>query len=114
MGIRKKEADEEEERKKLEGTKVTIESFLAWKKEFDDERLSKMDSKERERRKGGKLNGRELFARDATLNDSDIKFLADSGDTAVTVDESLFEDLDDLELDEDSEDDPDYKPGDSD
>ena len=28
---------------------------------------------------------------DNTLNDSDIKFLESTGDTAVTVDESLFE-----------------------
>jgi len=28
---------------------------------------------------------------DTTLNDSDIKFLAAAGDTAITVDESLFE-----------------------
>ncbi len=33
--------------------------------------------------------------------------------TAVTVDESLFEDLDDLDLeDEDEDEDPDWKPGD--
>ena len=29
--------------------------------------------------------------RDKSLNDSDIKFLEQAGDTAVTVDESLFE-----------------------
>ena len=28
---------------------------------------------------------------DTTLNDSDLKFLAAAGDTAITVDESLFE-----------------------
>ena len=35
--------------------------------------------------------GRELFMTDTTLNESDLKFLAEAGDTAVTVDESLFE-----------------------
>ena len=54
-------------------------------------------------------SGRELFLTDTTLNDSDVKFLAETGDSeAVTVDESLFEDLDDLDL-EDS-DDPDFCP----
>jgi len=106
---RRKEAEEEEERKKLEGTKVTIESFLAWKAEFDRERLEKKGAKEKVGKE--KLSGRELFMQDTTLNDSDIKFLADTGDTAVTVDESLFEDLDDLDLDDES-DDPDWNPGD--
>jgi len=110
--VRKKDLEDEEERKKLEGTKVTIESFLAWKAEFDEERLAKLDKKEREKKKSDKLNGRELFLRDATLNDSDIKFLASAGDTAVTVDESLFEDMDDLDLEDEESDDPDYNPGD--
>ncbi len=37
------------------------------------------------------ISGRELFMTDKSLNDSDIKFLETTGDTAVTVDESLFE-----------------------
>jgi hypothetical protein len=35
--------------------------------------------------------GKELFQTDKSLNDSDIKFLANTGDVAITVDESLFE-----------------------
>jgi len=104
---RKKDLEDEEERKKLEGTKVTIESFLSWKAEFDEERLRNKDKVI----KGSKLTGRELFMTDKSLNDSDIKFLETTGDTAVTVDESLFEDLEDLDLDEDLEDDPDWNPG---
>nr|ALS04740.1 RWD domain-containing protein 1 [Pseudodiaptomus poplesia] len=108
---RKQELEEEEERKKLEGTKVTIESFLAWKAEFDREQLEKKISKEKSSK--DKLSGKELFRQDKTLNDSDIKFLANTGDVAVTVDESLFEDLDDLDLeDEEESDDPGWKPGD--
>ena len=42
--------------------------------------------------------GRELFMTDKTLNESDLKFLADAGDTAVTVDESLFEVRDKISL----------------
>eukprot|EP00088_Acartia_fossae_P021836 TRINITY_DN23207_c0_g1_i1.p1 TRINITY_DN23207_c0_g1~~TRINITY_DN23207_c0_g1_i1.p1 ORF type:complete len:243 (+),score=71.54 TRINITY_DN23207_c0_g1_i1:36-764(+) len=109
---RRKEEEEEAERKKLEGTKVTIESFLAWKADFDRERLEKISVVEKTGKE--KLSGKELFMTDKTLNDSDIKFLANTGDTAITVDESLFEDLDDLDLDEELEDsdDPDFDPGD--
>jgi hypothetical protein len=102
-----KDLEDEEERKKLEGTRVTIESFLAWKAEFDEDRLKKKLTIV----KGTKLSGRELFLTDNSLNDSDIKFLANTGDTAVTVDESLFEGLEDLDI-EGSDEDPDWKPGD--
>jgi len=105
-----KDAADEEERKKLEGTKVTIESFLAWKADFDKERMEKMLVKEKTGKE--KLTGRELFMTDTTLNESDLKFLAEAGDTAVTVDESLFEDLEDLDIDDDS--DEDWNPGDDD
>jgi len=107
----KDEADAEEQRK-LEGTKVTIESFLAWKADFDEE-LRKKKGKELEEKtkKSKKKTGRELFLTDTSLIDSDVKFLAETGDSdAVTVDESLFEDLDDLDL-EDS-DDPDGEESD--
>merc|ERR1719483_124241 len=113
---KRKEADDEEERKKLEGTKVTIESFLAWKAEFDAEiEAAKKDLKAKVK-KDGKKTGRELFMTDMTLNDSDLKFLAETGDTAITVDESLFEDMEDLDIEdgEDSEDDPDWDGGESD
>ena len=105
----KDEADAEEQRK-LEGTKVTIESFLAWKADFDEEmRKKKGKELEEKTKKSKKKTGRELFLTDTTLVDSDVKFLAETGDSdAVTVDESLFEDLDDLDL-EDS-DDPDFCP----
>jgi len=107
----KDDADAEEARK-LEGTKVTIESFLAWKAEFDEEmRLKK--GVVFKAKKGSKKNGRELFMTDTTLVNSDVKFLAEAGDVAVTVDESLFEDLEDLDLDDDDDDDdPDWKAGD--
>ena len=114
---KKKDAEDEEERKKLEGTKVTIESFLSWKAGFDAEKQAERSAAEREKalKKSKKKNGRELFLTDTSLVDSDVKFLAEAGDSAaVTVDESLFEDLDDLDLDDEDSDDPDYCPGDSD
>ncbi|KAL8599280.1 hypothetical protein ACOMHN_007995 [Nucella lapillus] len=100
--------------KRFEGTRVTIESFMAWKAGFDAERNAR---KQREKESDlllKKPSGRELFMTDATLNDSDITFLQEEGDN-VEVDESLFENMEDLDLDEDlddddDEDDPDYIP----
>lgn len=104
---------EEEERKRFEGTRVTVESFLAWRTQFE---LDMGITAKREKTQGEnkKLTGRELFLRDTTLNESDLKFLMEAGDSIekVTIDESLFQNLDDLELEEDSdEDDEDYVPG---
>lgn len=101
---RQKEA-EEAERKKMEGTKVTIESFLKWKAVFEEE-MGITLKRQSVNKEGKKLTGRELFMMDHTLNESDLKFLAEEGN--VKVDESLFQDLDDLDLDD--EDDEDYDP----
>lgn len=59
-----------------------------------------------------KLTGRELFMQDVTLNESDLKFLLEAGEPIenVKIDESLFQNLDDLELESDT-DDEDYVPG---
>lgn len=94
--LRKRE-EEEAERKKFEGTRVTVESFLIWKQAFDEEMgyLLKKDKDE----KGKKLTGRELFMQDKSLNESDLKFLEEGGEF-VKVDESLFQDLDDLGIDD--------------
>ncbi|KAL3280346.1 hypothetical protein HHI36_017835 [Cryptolaemus montrouzieri] len=97
--------EEEAERKRFEGTKVTVESFMKWKIAFEDE-IGLTKKREMIEKEGKKLTGRELFMTDITLNESDLKFLAD-GD-AVKVDESLFQDLDDLDLDD--EDDEDFDP----
>ncbi|KRT86049.1 hypothetical protein AMK59_2397 [Oryctes borbonicus] len=102
--VRRVQEEEEAERKRFEGTRVTVESFLKWKREFEE---STGIAKRREiaDKEGKKLTGRELFMRDKTMNESDLKFL-DEGDV-VKVDETLFQDLDDLDLDD--EDDEDYR-----
>ncbi|XP_022905603.1 RWD domain-containing protein 1 [Onthophagus taurus] len=100
--------EEEEELKRFEGTRVTVESFLNWKTKFYED-MGYLKKKEISDKEAKKLTGRELFLRDKTMNESDLKFL-DEGD-AVKVDESLFQDLDDLDLDD--EDDEDYRPGDN-
>lgn len=56
---------------------MTIENFMAWKKEFDEfqaeERRLGKESAIRDLK--GKLTGKQLFLRDASLVDSDVKFL---------------------------------------
>ena len=89
---------EEAERNKCHGTAVTVENFLSWKAAFDKE-MAALKKSEREDA-GKKLTGRELFLTDKSLIESDLKFLEESGGEAVRVDESLFQDLDDLELDD--------------
>lgn len=96
--LKEKEA-EEAERRRFEGTRVTVESFLAWKARFDGE-LGTKKIQDREDKETRKLTGRELFLTDKTLNESDLKFLEDGGDS-IKVDESLFQDLEELDLDAD-------------
>jgi len=96
---------EDLERKKFEGTRVTVESFLVWKKQFEED-LGIRKKREIVEKEGRKLTGRELFITDNSLNESDLKFL--DGEE-VKVDESLFQELDDLDID-DEDDDPDFDP----
>ncbi|XP_062321059.1 RWD domain-containing protein 1 [Osmerus eperlanus] len=105
---RKDAEAEEAEKVAFQGTVVTIENFLAWKARFELEmnELKKKRQKEEEQIGKIKLTGKKLFETDHNLDTSDIQFLEDSGNN-VEVDESLFQDIDDLDLDED---DPDFNP----
>jgi len=103
----KVEMEREEQRKldeiKYKGTPVTLENFVEWKKSFDEE-MRALGKRKIIDIKIKKLTGRQLFEEDSTLNESDVKFLT-GGDTtpAVKVDESLFQDFEDLDLDLDDE-----------
>ncbi|CAG0917965.1 unnamed protein product [Notodromas monacha] len=101
---RKEQEREEEEHRRFEGTRVTVETFMKWKLAFDEEILRSKKVK-KEDTSSKKLTGRELFIQDKTMNESDLKFLEEGGE-GVKVDESLFENLDELDLDdlEESED----------
>ncbi|XP_041353999.1 RWD domain-containing protein 1-like [Gigantopelta aegis] len=98
---RREREEEEAEQKRFEGTKVTIENFVAWKTKFDAEmaELKRLRS-QTEQQASNKLSGKEMFLQDATMNESDVQFLKDDTDS-VEVDESLFQDMDDLDLDDD-------------
>jgi len=108
----KKEAIYQEQKRldelKYKGTPVTLENFLAWKIQFDEEMRAagKRIINDPNAEKKKKLTGKCLFERDSSLNVSDMQFLTqDAGGVAVApggvkVDESLFQDLDDLDLDD--------------
>ncbi|XP_026139658.1 RWD domain-containing protein 1-like [Carassius auratus] len=106
--LRKETEAEEAEKRAFQGTVVTIENFLSWKARFEQEmiELKKKRQKEEEQPGKGKLTGKQLFETDHNLDTSDIQFLEDVGNS-VEVDESLFQDMDDLDLEED---DPDFNP----
>lgn len=107
-----KQRKEEEERKKFEGTRVTVESFMVWKTNFERD-MGITERKEKTLGETRKLTGKELFLQDNTLNESDLKFLMDAGEPieSVRIDESLFQNIEDLELDsDDDDDDEDYVP----
>uniref|UniRef100_UPI00398E8B11 RWD domain-containing protein 1 isoform X1 n=1 Tax=Pristiophorus japonicus TaxID=55135 RepID=UPI00398E8B11 len=105
--LKEKEA-EEVEKAVFHGTLVTIENFLSWKAKFDADlaEIRRKEQKEEEQIGKVKLTGKQLFETDHNLDTSDIQFLEEGNN--VEVDESLFQDMDDLELDD--EDDPDYNP----
>jgi len=92
---------EEAERKKFEGTRVSVETFMAWRKKFDEE-MQKLDTSFKAKQEiSKKMTGKQLFETNKNLIESDLQFLDDTDiDTDVKVDESLFQDLDDLDLEE--------------
>ncbi|XP_077384035.1 RWD domain-containing protein 1 isoform X3 [Festucalex cinctus] len=106
--LRKEREAEEAEKVEFQGTVVTIENFLAWKANFELEMAEMWRKKQKEEEQSGKakLTGKQLFETDHNLDTSDIQFLEDVGNS-VEVDESLFQDIEDLDLEDD---DPDFDP----
>lgn len=101
--IRKQREEEEREKAVFTGTHVNYETFMKWRiafeKEINSNKKNNSDSLK------GKLTGRQLFERDASMNLSDISFFEGLGqeqdeEVEVEVDETLFQDLDDLELED--------------
>ncbi|XP_054156406.1 RWD domain-containing protein 1-like [Oppia nitens] len=103
---RKRREEEEAEHKKFDGTQVTVETFMVWKKQFDEE-MQLLDKELKTKQElAKKLTGKQLFETNKSLFESDLQFLDDTDqdiDTDIKVDESLFQNMDDLEIDEDLE-----------
>ncbi|CAL8087287.1 unnamed protein product [Calicophoron daubneyi] len=98
----RKRALELEEEAKFHGDRVTVESFLQWNAKFLAEMAGMNDKKKViEDVSGRRLTGRELFLRDNRYDDSDLKFLSENGEP-VEIDESLFTDMGDLDLSEET------------
>ncbi|VDP10340.1 unnamed protein product [Soboliphyme baturini] len=92
---------EETETQRVRGTPVTVESFLAWKNRFVEEMTKLRKKQQTAVAISNRLTGREQFLRDSTLYTSDMKLIAEIGED-VPIDEELFQDLDDIELGDDS------------
>ena len=93
----------EEAPAELYGTMVTQETFEEWSTKFRAEMLE-LNPKKKLELEPRKLTGRQLFEKDEKLFLSDIQFLEDTdGDELedpIEIDESLFQDLGGLDLDE--------------
>ncbi|KAH0622237.1 hypothetical protein JD844_024372 [Phrynosoma platyrhinos] len=74
----------------------------------EEKKQKEKEAEEAEKSERNVVDGKQLFETDHNLDTSDIQFLEEAGNS-VEVDESLFQEMDDLEL-EDEEDDPDYNP----
>lgn len=102
---RKNEELEAEERKKADGTPVTVETFLAWKAKFDAELLMaklEQQKKQTEQSAGSQrgLTGREMFEKDKALAESDLNFVDELEQEQI---EALMQSIDETNLGDDSE-----------
>lgn len=109
-------AQELAEKERLAGTKVTQESFQNWKSEFAAEiralkksgatlspamqAFAVVSKLFQDTSKNGKLTGRQLFERDSSLATGDMALM---DETDVAVDFTLFEGLEDLDLEDEQE-----------
>jgi hypothetical protein len=76
---RKQREADEEEHKRFQGTQVTVESFIKWKVQFDAEQAELKKAIKIDETESKKLTGRQLFEKDRSLYDSDIKFISGEG-----------------------------------
>lgn len=96
---------EADEKKRFDGTPVTVQTFLAWKAKFDAEMLkSRMEQqKQQQQAEASKgLTGREMFETDKTLAESDLNFVEDLDQNQI---EALLHNIEEMDLqDEEGED----------
>nr|AAP06503.1 similar to XM_046843 PTD013 in Homo sapiens [Schistosoma japonicum] len=96
----KRKAMKLEEEAKFRGEKVTVESFLEWNTKFRAE-MESIEDKLSDDQSIKRLPGRELFLKDNHYDDSDLTFLETNGGEVVEIDEHLFVDIGDIDLDDD-------------
>jgi len=96
---RKEREEKEAEQRKCHGTPVTVASFMAWKKNFLEEMAELDRIKSQESKKNKKLSGKQIFMSKKNIVD-DSETLVMGEEEPVEVDESLFEDLEDFDLDD--------------
>ena len=102
---KERERIEAEDQKKYQGTKVTMETFSAWRRKFMIE-MALLDEKEFAKLKAMdpkflKPTGKQLFTKDKSLATSDMQFR--SGEDEVEVDMGLFEGIEGLDLSDDED-----------
>jgi len=76
---RKQREEEEAEHKRFEGTRVTVETFIKWKVKFGAEQAKWIKAVKVDEADSKKWTGRQLFEKDRSLYDSDIKFISGEG-----------------------------------
>lgn len=95
---RKEREEKEAEQRKCHGTPVTVASFMAWKKDFLAEMAEIERLRSQETKKSKKLSGKQIFlSKKNIVDDSEV---LSGEEEPVEVDESLFEDLEDFDLDD--------------
>jgi len=94
---RKEREEKEALEKKCHGTKVTVASFLEWRENFLKEMRLLEEQKQKNLKKNKKPTGKEIFL---LKEDDDFADELLEGEEKIDIDESLFEDLDDLNLEE--------------
>lgn len=103
----KKDELDAEEKRKIEGTPVTLKTFLAWKAKFDAEMLkAKLEQQKKQNEQSStvqeRLTGREMFEKHKVLAESDLNFVDDLEQEQL---EALMQNIDEVDLDSDDEDD---------
>ena len=106
---RDKQTDPEEEerlRKRQAGTQVTVETFMIWKKKFDDEMAKSAQLEGKEIVKDEKLSGKQLFLSNKANLEDGILAAIEAEENNLNEEDIEF-DMNDYNEDEDSDYDPD-------
>ena len=81
---------------------MTVESFMVWKERFDAELegLKGEEQRKQEAALKGRLSGKQLFLSKKAVDDDDVQLIIAN---QVEVDESLFDDMGEIDLEEEAD-----------